>query len=114
MANLIKTDGNQNVLMLQLSVLVFQEGEYFVSLCPSLDLSSYGSSIQEAKDGFDEVMKAYIENGTRNKTLHKDLTSHGWVIINQHFAEPPNQVELNIPGGALKKQFNEKWSVPVC
>lgn len=110
--NIIKTDGNENVLELQLNVLIFQEGDFYISYCPSLNLSSYGESIQDAKDGFDEVMTGFIEDSVKRKTLHADLTNHGWRVSNHHRIEPPDQVELNIPAGVLKKQFNENWRVP--
>src|SRR5437667_8757499 len=92
--NFIKTDDNENVFELQLNVLVFQEGDFFVSYCPSLDLSSYGDSINDAKDGFDDAMKNFIEDSVKNKTLHQDLINHGWTLHkhNQHKAEPPAQV----------------------
>jgi predicted RNase H-like HicB family nuclease len=112
MLNTIKTDGNDQVLELRLSVLVFQEGDYYVSYCPSLNLSSYGESIQEAKDGFDEVMRHFIDESVKHKTLRKDLLGNGWILHNHYKIEPPEQVELNIPGGSLKKQFNESWRVP--
>ena len=114
--NFIRTDGKHNVLHLHLTVLVFQQEEYYVSFCPALQLSSYGDSVQEAKNGFDDVMKDYIEEGTKKGTLHDDLVSHGWVfsvIHNQNKIEPPAKVELNIPAGLLKTQFSEKWDVPV-
>jgi predicted RNase H-like HicB family nuclease len=115
MENFIKTDSNSNFIELQLSILVFQEGDYYVSYCPSLELSSYGESVQEAKEGFDEVMQVYLEESQKHGTLHDDLIKHGWkfTVINKHKnVEPPAQVELNIPAGLLKTQFNEKWSVP--
>ncbi len=116
MKNYIKTDGRDSVIELQLSVLVFQQDEYFVAYCPSLELSSYGDSIQDAKDGFDDVMQNYIEDSQKRGTLHDDLIAHGWKINvdNDKNAEPPQMVELNIPGGLLKKQFNESWSVPAA
>lgn len=73
MENYIKTDNSNNILELQLNVLVFQEGEYFVAYCPAMQMSSYGDSIDEAKQGFDEVMGAYIENCKENNTLREDL-----------------------------------------
>lgn len=114
MNNYIKTDGNNEVLHLQLSVLVFQQGDYYVSYCPSLELSSYGDTIEEAKAGFDDVMRVYIEECQKKGTLHADLMAHGWElnIDNDKNASPPQMVELNIPAGVLKQQFNENWRVP--
>jgi len=116
MNNYIKTDESDNVLELKLSVLVFQEGDYYVAFCPSLNLSSYGGSIDEAKEGFDEAMQIYLDACKEDGTLHKDLVKNGWVfsIENNKKVEPPSMVELNIPAGLLRTQFNENWSVPVC
>jgi predicted RNase H-like HicB family nuclease len=115
MSNYIKTDGRDNVMELQLNVLVFQEGEYYVAYCPSLNLSSYGDSVQEAKEGFDETMKSYIEDCESYHSLTEDLTKLGWKVVrlpHQNRAEPPAQVELDIPAGTLKTQFNQNWMVP--
>jgi predicted RNase H-like HicB family nuclease len=115
MNNYIRTDGNDQVVEIQLNVLVFQQGDYFVAYCPSVELSSYGDSIEEAKEGFDDVMRNYIDESEKNGTLWQDLQNHGWDlnIDNDKNAAPPQMVELNIPAGLLKKQFNESWRVPV-
>ncbi len=115
MKNYIKTDNSDNILELQFNVLVFQEGEYFVAYCPSMQLSSYGNTIEEAKEGFDEVMDAYIENCKENNSLREDLLKIGWSIdmSNHSKAEPPSNIDLNIPSGLLRKQFNENWNIPV-
>lgn len=114
MSNYIKIDDRNKEITLQLSVLVFQQGDYYVSYCPSLELSSYGDSIEEAKTGFDDVMKIYLEECQKKGTLHADLLAHGWQlnIDNDKEAAPPQMVELNIPAGVLKQQFNESWRVP--
>lgn len=113
MKNFITTDGFENVLDLQLNVLVFQQGDYYVALCPSLNLSSYGDSVEEAKKGFDEVMESYLEDCEENGSLREDLIKHGWQLNDkdQNKAEPPPVVELDIPGGALRIQYNESWKV---
>lgn len=114
MNNYIKTDISDNITELQLSVLIFQEGEYYVSFCPSLNLSSYGDTIEEAKEGFDESMKIYLEYTKENGTLHDDLIKNGWTfnLENEKKVEPPAMVELNIPAGLLRQQFNENWTIP--
>jgi predicted RNase H-like HicB family nuclease len=116
MNNYIKTDGFDNVIELQLNILVFQQGDYYVAYCPSLNLSSYGDTIEEAKLGFNEVMEAYLEECRENNSLHEDLIKNGWKINiqNNKKAEPPAMVELNISAGVLRQQFNTNWSVPSC
>lgn len=115
MKSKIKTDNQHNVLELQLNVLVFQEGEYYVAFCPSLNLSTYGNSVGDAKDAFDDAMNIYLDYSNENGTLHQDLIKHGWQfgLENNKKVEPPSMVELNIPAGLLKTQFNENWTVPV-
>jgi len=113
MKNIIKVDDKNKVIVLQLSVLVFQEGKYFVAYCPSLNLSSYGNSIKDAKKAFDEAMQDYIDYCMENNSLHEDLLKNGWKVVSDKI-EPPSQVELNIPAGLLRTQFNENWRVGVC
>lgn len=87
-----------------------------MAYCPSLNLSSYGDSIEDAKIGFDEIMQSYLEYFKENGSLHEDLIKMGWTLNSQNHkkVEPPATVDLNIPAGVLRKQFNENWSVPVC
>lgn len=116
MKNYIKTDEADNVIELRLNVLLFQQGDFYVAYCPSLNLSSYGDTVSDAKVGFDEVMEAYIEDTKENGSLKDDLARNGWTFNRQNFkmAEPPAMIELNIPAGSLIQQFNENWTVPVC
>ena len=109
------TNELDSIIELQLNVLVFQQEDYYVAFCPSLNLSSYGDSIAEAKTGFDEVMQSYIEECEENGSLQEDLIKNGWTfnLQNHKKAEPPAMVELNIPAGLLRTQYNENWSVPV-
>ncbi len=116
MTSYIKADELETVLELHLNVLVFQQGDYYVAFCPSLNLSSYGDSINDAKTGFDEVMTSYLEECRDNGSLHEDLLKNGWTfnIQNHKKAEPPAMVELNIPAGLLLTQYNENWTVLTC
>src|SRR5690349_17405391 len=102
MDNFIKTDGSANVLELLLSVLVLKQDDLYVAYCPSLELSSYGTTIDEARTGFDEVIDAYLEYCKENQSLKEDLKKHGWTVVDQQNnikAEPPATVNLNIPAG---------------
>ncbi|MBL7718757.1 MAG: type II toxin-antitoxin system HicB family antitoxin [Flavipsychrobacter sp.] len=112
--NSIRTIGKHQILSLNVSVLVFQEEGYFIAFCPALKLSSYGDSIEDAKEGFEEVITAYIEETQRQGTLNEDLTKHGWVFHSKQVF-PPEQVDIdNIPAGLLKRQFNQRYEIPVC
>jgi hypothetical protein len=98
----------------QLGVLVFQEEDSYLAFCPALNLSTYGESISDVKDAFDDVLTAYIEECTKMGTLEKDLLSHGWTLqVTAGKAEPPNAIDLNIPAGMLRQQFNEPFRIPL-
>ena len=106
---------NNKFIEIQLGVLVFQEEESYLAFCPALNLSTYGESIGDVKVAFDDLIASYIEDGTKMGTLETDLLAHGWTLhLNAGQAEPPKSVDLNIPGGMLRQQFNEPFRIPIC
>jgi len=48
--------------MLELTAVVWQEGQDFVSLCPELGVSSCGSNLEEAVAMLQEAVDLYLEN----------------------------------------------------
>jgi len=100
----------------QLGVLVFQEADSYLAYCPALNLSTYGDSISDAKIAFEDVFDAYLQDCTRMGTLEKDLRAHGWEMhmsVGKYEVTQPKEVDLNIPAGMLKKQFNEPFRIPI-
>jgi len=98
----------------QLGVLIFQEEDAYLAFCPALNLSTYGDSISEVKSAFDDLIASYVEDGTRQGTLEKDLVAHGWTLqMKAGKAAPPAEIDLNIPGGMLRKQFSEPFRIPL-
>ncbi len=98
----------------QLGVLVFQEEDSFLAFCPALNLSTYGDSIKDVKDAFDDLMAAYIEECTKMGTLEKDLRLHGWTIEQSAgVAFPPKEIDLDIAAGMLRQQFSEPFRIPM-
>ena len=113
MAYEINTMAN-NIAEMQLSLLIYKQGDYFVAFCPSLELSSYGDSIEDAKKGFADAMDLYLEHSIENGTLEKDLLEHGWEIKQKPTKlTPPAQITLNIPSGQLISQLNQNWYMPI-
>jgi predicted RNase H-like HicB family nuclease len=45
-----------------LKYIVQKEGEYYVSQCLNVDVSSFGSTIQEAIDNLNEALELYFED----------------------------------------------------
>ena len=48
---------------------IFKEDDLYVALCPELDVSSFGETIQEAKASLEEVLLAFLEECERTNTL---------------------------------------------
>jgi hypothetical protein len=116
MNNIISKKG-EGFIEVQLGVLVFQEESSYIAYCPALNLSTYGDSINDVKEAFDDVVQCYIDDNTRMGTLEKDLREHGWEMqISSGKAEPPKQIDLidlDIPSAMLRQQFNEPFRIPV-
>ena len=105
---------SEGIVEMQLSLLIYKQGDYFVAFCPSLELSSYGNSVEDAKNGFDDAMNLYLEYSIENGTLEKDLMEHGWKIEQKtRKLNPPAQINLDIPVGNLISQFNQNWYAPI-
>lgn len=115
MNNKIVQQGNKYVEV-QLGVLVFQELDSYLAYCPALNLSTYGDSINDAKEAFEDALKCYLEDCAKMGTLDKDLKAHGWTMnyaIGNVSVMPPKDVALNIPAGVLRQQFNEQLRIPI-
>jgi predicted RNase H-like HicB family nuclease len=50
-----------------LKYVVHKEGKYYVSQCLNVDVSSFGSTVQEAIDNLNEALLLYFED---KETLH--------------------------------------------
>ncbi len=63
---------------LSLKVEVFREDDQFVTLCPELNLSSFGDSIEEAKASFREALEAFVEECQEMGTIDEVLLEAGF------------------------------------
>ena len=64
----------------QVDVVLIKDGEYYVALCPSLNVSSYGQTQVEAKEAFNEALKIFISETDKKGNLEKELLKNGWVL----------------------------------
>ena len=56
----MEPSGSESIL--ELTAVVWQEGQDFVSLCPELGVSSCGSDLEEAVAMLQEAVDLYLEN----------------------------------------------------
>lgn len=48
----------------QLTTIIKREEDYYVALCPELDLASQGKTIEEAKDNLVEAVELFFETAS--------------------------------------------------
>lgn len=46
----------------RVSIIIEQEGKWFVALCPELDIVSQGKTIEEARDNLKEALELYLKH----------------------------------------------------
>jgi predicted RNase H-like HicB family nuclease len=59
---------------IELTVLIWKEGDDFVSLCPELGVSSCGADLEEAREMLREAVELYLENA-REIGIWDDISS---------------------------------------
>jgi len=72
---------------LRLTALVWQEGDEFVSLCPEVDVASFGTTIDEALAMLREELGAYFADAEV-----PDLPAHGEPLM--------TTINVELPGAA--------------
>lgn len=95
MKNKIKKD--KQGLELNVEVVLFKEGDHWISFAPSLKLSSFGDSEKESKANFKEALDLFMEHTLRKGTLERVLIDCGWILAKSNYAPPPSLNETIIP-----------------
>ena len=92
----------------QVDVVLIRDGEYYVALCPSLNVSSYGETQVEAKQAFDEALQIFISETDKKGNLEKELLKYGWVLQQQpKISYTPPKLSIFPNAVAYKKKQNE-------
>ena len=82
---------------LRLTALVWQEGDEFVSLCPEVDVASFGTTIDEALATLREELGAYFADAEA-----PDLPAHGEPLM--------TTINVELPGTAAEPRMPQ----PAC
>ena len=110
----IKASPYKKSVSADITVMLYQQGDYIMAYCPALDLSSYGKTEKEAIKSFDEALDIFLEYCRENGTLEQNLVACGWKL--RHGYLQPQ--EVNVPIELLKAKklhsFDQKVSLPVC
>ncbi|OGH32557.1 MAG: hypothetical protein A3G66_01415 [Candidatus Levybacteria bacterium RIFCSPLOWO2_12_FULL_39_17] len=85
-----------------LPVSILREGDSFVAYTPALDLSTAGSTFQEAQKNFGEAVNIFFQELMEMGTLNDVLKDLGWEKQNNNFV-PPVVIENSV----------QNFSIPV-
>ena len=66
--------------MVNLRAEFFKEGNIYVALCPELNVSSFGDSLEEAKQSLTEAVEVFLEECERMGTLEDVLEEAGFSL----------------------------------
>ena len=75
-----RLDYKDKSVKVSLGMYLFKEGESYIVYCPTLDLSAYGDSEEQAKNSFADIFSITIKYMLNKNTMKDDLISHGWKI----------------------------------
>ncbi len=53
------------------TALIQKEDDYYVSLCPELDIASQGSSVEEAKSNLQEAVELFLETASMSEIANR-------------------------------------------
>jgi predicted RNase H-like HicB family nuclease len=62
-------------------VEIFKEDDMYVALSPDLNVSSFGETIDEAKESIKEAIEAFLEECREMGTLNEVLEESGFLRI---------------------------------
>lgn len=99
-----------NPITADVLVMIGKEGDYFVAFCPAFQISSFGKTIDEAREYFTDALDVFIKDVMKKGTLERCLIDLGWSLKRDNY-EPPrfeNTIDLN----KLKESTLIKETVP--
>ena len=114
MSSYVETDSDSTVEAF-VEVQLIKDGDYIVSYCPALELSSFGKDEEDAKEGFEEALNIFIDELHKRGTLEKVLLNSGWALRKLPVPSfvPPEEKYLKVHPLSVNKSFNEKVLIPV-
>lgn len=62
---------------------IFREGDLYVARCPDLDVSSFGDTVDKARDSLQEAVEAFLEGCEIHGALDEVLTESGYSKVNE-------------------------------
>jgi len=70
---------------MKLTAIIQSEGAGYVSLCPGLDITSQGDSVEQARDNLREALELFFETASPEEIKHR---IHQEIFVTQVEIEP--------------------------
>ena len=96
MNNYITADGISTVEA-SVEVQLIKDGDYIVSYCPALELSSFGNDEEDAKKGFEAALNIFFDELHKRGTLEKVLLNLGWGFTGSIFCTSRRKILKKTP-----------------
>ena len=84
----------RKLLEVSIPISFLREDDKYIAYTPALDLSTYGSTEDEAKRRFSEAVEILFNELDEKGTLHEVLTGLGWKRIDKSWQPPTVKTEL--------------------
>lgn len=99
----------KNRITLELTVIVFKQDGMVVAYAPSLDISSYGDTPEEAMEALHEAIHIFLDYTHKKNTFDENLLELGWTVQRKPKARYiPPVIE---PTEIMKSMAIEKFEV---
>jgi len=72
----------------KLPVSFLREGKFYIAYTPALDLSTFGKTLEEAKERFVEAVEIFFDEASKMGTLEEILLNLGWVKRKKEIIPP--------------------------
>jgi hypothetical protein len=73
---------------IKIPVQIIKEDDQFVAYTPALDISTCGTTLEDAKKSFDELVEIFLEETIKMGTLEEVLKEQGWKCIRKQWRPP--------------------------
>ncbi len=84
------------MIPIDFDILIFKEDHTFVSYCPELDLSSCGSTVEEAREHLKTAVRLFLEEAEKLGTLEDLLIEAGYKKDTSGKWHPPRMVATEL------------------
>ena len=110
----LMTKIHKKIVPVDVTVVLYQQGDYIVAYCPVLDLSSYATTEKEAIKSFKEALDIFLEYCDEHDTLEQNLIACGWKLRHGYVQPEEVSVPLDLLKANKLKSFDQKVLLKVC